>query len=160
MRDRCGSQMAGTTPGVWCTENAGHDRCDPAGIPHRSPDGRRRWRNSGEVLPRAGTHAEHVATAAVAVAATAIVCDVPVEDLLGRSRVRHLAQARHVATAVIRSETPLSLPQIADLIGRDDHTTILHSVRRVDTDPVLRARADQVRAVMAESTAVDDPVDR
>lgn len=69
-------------------------------------------------------------------------------EILGTSRVRHVAHARHVAAAVIRFETPLSLPQIAALMNREDHTTILNSVRRVESDPVLSARAARARVIV------------
>lgn len=57
---------------------------------------------------------------------------------------------RHVAMYLSREMTPKSYPAIAPYIGRRDHTTIMaghHSiVRRMATDPALRAQVAALRA--------------
>jgi len=57
--------------------------------------------------------------------------EVPKPAILGRSRRRRLVRARWMAIARIRLETDLSLPEIGDLMGGRDHTTILHALRKV-----------------------------
>lgn len=52
-----------------------------------------------------------------------------VDDLLGPSRLRPVAYARHEAMWELRQRTKLSLPDIARRLGRKDHTTALHGVR-------------------------------
>ena len=48
------------------------------------------------------------------------------EDLIGKSRSREIAQARHVAIYLIRKITEMSLPNIGKTFNRD-HTTVLSS---------------------------------
>jgi len=66
----------------------------------------------------------------------AIAHGVSYDDILGRSRARHLVAARHEAIYEVRKRRPhLSLPQIGRIFKRD-HTTILHALRRM-----MQARA-------------------
>ena len=55
------------------------------------------------------------------------------EDLIGRSRRRVVSQPRQLAMHLIREETDASLPQIGDLLGGRDHTTIMHGCERIST---------------------------
>lgn len=55
--------------------------------------------------------------------------DISVGHILGRSRQRQIARARQFAAWRIAEETTLSLPQIGQILGGRDHSTILHSVR-------------------------------
>ena len=52
-------------------------------------------------------------------------------DLISKSRVKEVAQARHVAIYLIRTITEMSLPAIGKLFNRD-HTTILSSLDAID----------------------------
>ncbi len=52
-------------------------------------------------------------------------------DLTGKSRVKEVAQARHITIHLIRALTEMSLPAIGKLFNRD-HTTILSSLDAVD----------------------------
>lgn len=53
-------------------------------------------------------------------------------DIVSRSRSVDIVAARQVACFLMRRHTALSLPLIAQRIGGRDHTTILHSIRRVE----------------------------
>lgn len=59
------------------------------------------------------------------------VTEWPVDELLGHCRKP--ARARQVAMWVLRYEWGLSLPDIARLLNRADHTTVLYGVRQIDT---------------------------
>ncbi len=52
-------------------------------------------------------------------------------DLVGKSRVKEVAQARHITIHLIRTLTEMSLPAIGKLFNRD-HTTVLSSLDSVD----------------------------
>lgn len=52
-----------------------------------------------------------------------------VEDMKGPSRTKHISHVRQEAMWEIRQCTKLSLPQIARLLGRTDHTTAWHGVK-------------------------------
>jgi chromosomal replication initiator protein len=78
------------------------------------------------------------------IASVASAFDVTVADLSGRSRQRHIAEARQAAAWVLRRASPLSLEQIGRLLGGRDHTTIIHAVaqieQRVAADPAYAAQ--------------------
>lgn len=52
------------------------------------------------------------------------------EDVLGPRRLSALVDARHVAMYLCRVMTPLSLPELGSVFGRD-HSTVLYAVRRI-----------------------------
>jgi hypothetical protein len=58
------------------------------------------------------------------------VSGVRTEQLRGRSRMRHVAEARQVAMYVLRAQG-LSYPAIGRALGGRDHTTAMHGVERV-----------------------------
>ena len=56
---------------------------------------------------------------------------VSVDDLLGRSRSRHIAFPRQVAMYLLREVSELSLPQIGTHLGGRDHTTIMYGWEKI-----------------------------
>jgi len=56
---------------------------------------------------------------------------VPVDDILGNSRVQSIAHARMECYYRIKRDTNLSLPQIGRIFKRD-HTSIMSGVKRVE----------------------------
>jgi hypothetical protein len=75
--------------------------------------------------------------------------DVPIDKILGRSRLGNIVRARQMAAYLVRTNTPLSLPQIGKWVFRRDHTTILHAVRTVSGCVRRRAVAEEIAAVVA-----------
>jgi hypothetical protein len=80
----------------------------------------------------------------------AVACEflvAPVE-IKGTSRVKHICFARQVAYLVARRMTALSLPQIGRRFRGEDHTTILHGIRKIEAlaaaDPAFAARISSV----------------
>lgn len=71
------------------------------------------------------------------------------ETLVGAGRSSSVVQARQVAVYLTRELSDLSLPEIGRGFGDRDHSTILHSIRRVETlvekDPALAGRVDSLR---------------
>nr|WP_246099908.1 chromosomal replication initiator protein DnaA [Tessaracoccus rhinocerotis] len=57
---------------------------------------------------------------------------ISMDDLTGASRVATIASARQIAMYLCRELTDLSLPKIGAKFGGRDHTTVLHSVRKID----------------------------
>lgn len=55
--------------------------------------------------------------------------DLTVDELLCASIKRRFTHPRQEAMWEIRQRTRLSFPQIAEKLGRKDHTTIIHGVR-------------------------------
>lgn len=58
--------------------------------------------------------------------------EISVDDLTGASRVATIASARQIAMYLCRELTDLSLPKIGAKFGGRDHTTVLHSVRKIN----------------------------
>ncbi|MEO7589018.1 MAG: helix-turn-helix domain-containing protein, partial [Arachnia sp.] len=50
----------------------------------------------------------------------------------GASRVATIASARQIAMYLCRELTEMSLPKIGAKFGGRDHTTVLHSVRKIN----------------------------
>lgn len=56
---------------------------------------------------------------------------VSVGDILGPSRLRRIILPRHEAMAAVRAGRPrLSLPQIGQIFGGRDHTTVINGLQR------------------------------
>jgi chromosomal replication initiation ATPase DnaA len=70
-----------------------------------------------------------------------------VENLLAKRRTQPLCQRRQIAMYVARELTGGSLPFIADRMGFQDHTTVLHGVR------LVKARLDAGDAATVAAVA-------
>ncbi|MCC2593813.1 chromosomal replication initiator protein DnaA [Tessaracoccus sp. OS52] len=64
--------------------------------------------------------------------ATSRYFGISMDDLTGASRVATIASARQIAMYLCRELTDLSLPKIGAKFGGRDHTTVLHSVRKIN----------------------------
>jgi chromosomal replication initiator protein len=73
-------------------------------------------------------------------------------ELVGSSRAATPLRARQVAIFLTRDLTDLSLPQIGRLYGGRDHSTVLNSLRRVESSLTegseLGERVEELRAVL------------
>ncbi len=71
------------------------------------------------------------------------------DRLLSRDRSQQVALPRQVAMFLIREETDASLPQIGDVLGGRDHTTVMYGydkiASRLETDDALRRQVIAVR---------------
>lgn len=59
--------------------------------------------------------------------AVASFYNVAIDDLTGRSRNKEVVLPRQVAMFLLREETDASLPQIGDVLGGRDHTTVMYA---------------------------------
>ena len=64
--------------------------------------------------------------------ATSAYFNMSLEELTGASRVATIASARQIAMYLCRELTEMSLPKIGAKFGGRDHTTVLHSVRKIN----------------------------
>ncbi len=73
------------------------------------------------------------------------------DDLIGKTRRRAIAHPRQIAMYLLRQETNLSLPQIGEILGGRDHTTIMHGyekvARELANNPTLQRQIDEIRAL-------------
>jgi chromosomal replication initiator protein len=71
------------------------------------------------------------------------------DRIVGRERTRDVALPRQVAMYLMREEGGVSLPQIGDLVGGRDHTTVIYACDKVsdlmETDDRLRRQVLQIR---------------
>ncbi|HVB76451.1 MAG TPA: chromosomal replication initiator protein DnaA [Candidatus Nitrosotalea sp.] len=56
---------------------------------------------------------------------------IPLDDMCGKRRDKHIVFPRQVAMYIVRDETPSSLPVIGQAFGGRDHTTALHSIEKI-----------------------------
>jgi len=79
-------------------------------------------------------------------------------DLTGPSRTRAVSVPRQLCMYLIREETGASLPEIGQLLGGRDHTTILHGCEKIgaqiETDEHLRRDWLAIKGRLAEGTGV------
>jgi len=81
-----------------------------------------------------------------------------VEALLGRDRSHKIAQPRQVAMYLLRKETDASLPQIGEVLGGRDHTTVMYAIEKIageiETKTDLRKRVVSVKQQLYGQGAV------
>jgi chromosomal replication initiator protein len=67
---------------------------------------------------------------------------ITIERILGRERTKQVALSRQIAMYLLREEANFSLPQIGEVLGGRDHTTIMYGCEKVaellETDDRLR----------------------
>ena len=56
------------------------------------------------------------------------------QDLLGRKRTRSISQPRQIAMYLARKMTDSSLVSIGEKFGGKDHATVLHSIRKIESE--------------------------
>ncbi|MCX7669925.1 MAG: chromosomal replication initiator protein DnaA [Anaerolineae bacterium] len=75
---------------------------------------------------------------------------VSVAELTGRSRAARIALQRQIVMYLIREETDASLPQIGELLGGRDHTTVIHGCERIaaemDGNTEVSRQVNELRA--------------
>ena len=80
--------------------------------------------------------------------ATAAYRQLDPAEIIGRSRARPAAATRHLAIFLASRHSNLSLAQIGRSFDNRDHTTVMHSIRRMQqqlsTDARLRADAEAI----------------
>jgi len=56
------------------------------------------------------------------------------EKLLGRDRSRDVALPRQIAMYLLREEANVSLPQIGEVLGGRDHTTVMYAIEKISKE--------------------------
>ena len=74
------------------------------------------------------------------------------EDLTSPNRHQDVLEPRQIAMYLIRQELHMSYPKTAASLGRKDHTTAIHSIRKIDrrlaADPRLKQDFNAIRQVL------------
>jgi chromosomal replication initiator protein len=78
--------------------------------------------------------------------------------LIGRDRSQKIALPRQVAMYLLRKETDASLPQIGEVLGGRDHTTVMYAIEKIaneiETKTDLRKRVVNVKQQLYGQGAV------
>ena len=78
------------------------------------------------------------------------------KDLSSAKRTREVTYARHIAMYLLRQDSGLTFACIAQMLGRKDHSTVVHACRHLefelDVSPSLRADIDAVRSSLGFSS--------
>ncbi|MCC6569427.1 MAG: chromosomal replication initiator protein DnaA [Anaerolineales bacterium] len=69
---------------------------------------------------------------------------VNVDDLLGQKRSAKIAIPRQLAMYILRQYIEISLPQVGEILGGRDHTTVMYATKKVDENEKLRSRARKI----------------
>jgi chromosomal replication initiator protein len=74
---------------------------------------------------------------------------ITVEQILARNRSRNVALPRQIAMYLLREEAQISLPQIGEVLGGRDHTTVMYACDKVadllEEDDRLRRQVVDIR---------------
>ena len=80
----------------------------------------------------------------------------PIERMLGRDRSQEVALPRQIAMYLLREESNISLPQIGEVLGGRDHTTIMYGCEKIndliERDDRLRRRVVEIREHIYKQT--------
>ncbi len=102
-----------------------------------------------DVIPSSETRTLSVDTISRAVAS---FYHISLEEMKGKRRDKHIVFPRQVAMFLIREETASSLPAIGQAFGGRDHTTVLHSYEKINTesreDQRLQADLRKIREIL------------
>lgn len=90
-------------------------------------------------------------TAGLITAQVANYFDIPLADLKAPTRTRSLTLPRHIAMFLCRELTDLSLPKIAEVFDRRDHTTVINALRKVEA---MMAEKQHIFSQVSELTAL------
>lgn len=79
--------------------------------------------------------------------------DLPADSLKSRTRISRVVRARQISMFLCREMTDLSLVMIGKRFGGRDHSTVLHSVRKIELlmadDAVFAGRVDDIRKMLS-----------
>lgn len=75
--------------------------------------------------------------------AFAAEAEIDVKELIGQNRSAKIVEPRQLAMYIL-SKLEISSPQIGELLGGRDHSTVLHGIKKVAENEKLRRRADNI----------------
>lgn len=91
-------------------------------------------------------------TARQVVEKTAKYFDLKASDIKSSSRSQNIIVPRQIAMYLLRSELHMSYPEIARELGRSDHTTAMHSIKKIEQatklDITVREQVNDVKEIL------------
>jgi len=105
-----------------------------------------------EVLKDMVSSSNKVVGTAEIITAVCKFFSVPQSDVLSGGRKKELIRPRQIAIYLLREQTNKSLPEIGKIMGGKDHTTILHSERKITdgikVDSNLKSDIERIRELI------------
>ncbi len=87
--------------------------------------------------------------------------DIPMEDIVRRVRKKDIVEPRQVIAYCLRLLTDMSFPDIGEVLGGRDHTTIMHScskvANKIELNEKFRAKIDIILNAIRNPEAVPVP---
>lgn len=74
------------------------------------------------------------------------------DDIKGLSRQKNTALARQISMYLIRKLTNMPLTDIGSVMGGKDHSTVLHSIKKIESSMLQPEFADTLRDITANIT--------
>ena len=104
-------------------------------------------------LPSNGVRSRNLSSKAI-INKVAEYFNIMPEELCGRSRVSNIKTARQVAMFIMSKDLQMSTPKIALEVGLKDHTTVMHGIKKIETDMktnfTLRDQVNEIREQLSE----------
>lgn len=69
--------------------------------------------------------------------------EIPVNDLINRSRKKEVVEPRQIAMYLLREILKLSYPHIGEKLGKRDHTTVIHACEKISKDIMQNSQLNQ-----------------
>ncbi len=88
------------------------------------------------------------------IAHTAHYFNLKADDLKGKSRIANIVRARQISMYLCRKLLAFSYPQIAEIYGGKDHTTVIHACSKVEKDEALQGTIN----VLSQKISQDMPL--
>ena len=83
------------------------------------------------------------------------------DDLVGPKRLRMVSEPRKIAAYLIHKNSLMGYKQIADLLNRNDHTTVMYYVKtvrnNVETQPHFASLVEEVEKSLVSPQAEPEP---
>jgi chromosomal replication initiator protein len=76
---------------------------------------------------------------------------IKIADMYSKKRPASIARPRQIAMYLVKELTQKSLPEIGELFGGRDHTTVLHAVRKIGAERLLFSELNQQLHVLEQT---------
>jgi chromosomal replication initiator protein len=76
--------------------------------------------------------------------AVANTSGIGVDELVGQNRSAKIAIPRQLAMYLLREFNEISLPQVGEILGGRDHTTVMYAIKKIEGDDKLKKRAENI----------------
>jgi len=74
--------------------------------------------------------------------------NIKLADIKGKKKNNAVVLPRQISMYIIRKKTSLSFPEIGDLFGGRDHSTVIHSIKKIENlykeDPVVKTAIEKI----------------